>query len=404
MLIEKIIFNLLAVVLFIIIFFKIISKNDTGYVYFLILQFIGIAIGFFEIVLSKTFSIYIKTIAYFLSIIIPILIIILEKNNINFLEYIYVWLAKILKHANKSKAKKILINLVTKYPNSYLGHKMLAGIYVKEGGRRKAIDEYVKVIDINKKDFDSYYEIASLLNELDKKQESIQMLTTLVNKKPDYYKASILLGGLLCEKEKFKDALNIYQNALKYDPTNYEIYYNMGIAYTRLNDFKNAKECYNMAAEINCEAYSAYYNLGIICLMFGDINDAKEYFYKCTQGEAVEARGYYNLARISIINGEKENAINYLNQAIELNAKLSYKALEDNLFIPIKKYIHIPHNIENIEEKTNKQKLTPKELKAQEHLEKTYEIVGTLSKNEIKKMNSFKENRIDFKDRNLERE
>ena len=42
-----------------------------------------------------------------------------------------------------------------------------------------------------------------------------------------------------------------------------------------------------------------------------------------------------------IINGEKENSINYLNQAIELDGKLSYKALEDNVFIPIKKYIHI---------------------------------------------------------------
>lgn len=401
MLIEKIIFNLLAVILFIIIFFKIISKNDTGYVHFLVLQFIGIVIGFLEIVFVKTFSIYIKTIAYFFSIIIPILIILLEKNNVNLLEYIYIWIAKISKVINKSKAKKILIKLVTKYPNSYLGHKMLAEIYVKEGGRRKAIDEYVKVIDINKKDYDSYYEIASLLNELDKKDESIQMLTTLVNKKPNYYKASILLGGLLCEKESFKEAINVYQNALKYEPTNYEIYYNMAIAYTRLNDFKSAKEYYDMAAELNAEAYNAYYSLGIICLMFGDINQAKEYFYKSIEGQAVEARGYYNLARISIIDGEKENAINYLNQAIDLDARLSYKALEDNLFIPIKKYIHIPHNIE---EKEEEPKLTQKELKAQQHLEKTYEIVGTLSKNEIKKMNSFKENRINLKDRNLERE
>ena len=94
---------------------------------------------------------------------------------------------------------------------------MLAEIYVKEGGRRKAIDEYVKTIDIKKNDYDSYYEIAFLLNELDKKDESIQMLTTLVNKKPEYYKASILLGGLLCEKEIFKEAISIYENALKYD-------------------------------------------------------------------------------------------------------------------------------------------------------------------------------------------
>lgn len=401
MLIEKIIFNLLAVVLFIIIFFKIISKNDTGYVYFLVLQFVGIVIGFLEIVLGKTFSGIIKAIAYFLSIFLPLAVIVLEKYNINIIEYIYLGIAKILKIFNKSKAKKTLINLVTKYPNSYFGHKMLAELYVKEGGRRKAIDEYVKAIDINKKDYDSYYEIAELLNELDKKDESIQMLTTLVNKKPDYYKASVLLGGLLCEKENFKEALNIYQNALKYDPTNYEIYYNMGIAYTRLNDFQNAKNCYDMAAEINGQLYTAFYNLGMISLMFGDINEAQQYFFEAIKGTAVEAKGYYNLARISAINGEKENSINYLNQAIELDGKLSYKALEDNVFIPIKKYIHIPHNIE---EQIEKEKLTEKEEKAQEHLEKTYELVGDLSKNELKKMNSFKENRISFNDRNIERE
>ncbi len=45
MIIEKIIFNLLAFTLFIIIFFKMIKRNDTTYLDILILQFIGIAIN-----------------------------------------------------------------------------------------------------------------------------------------------------------------------------------------------------------------------------------------------------------------------------------------------------------------------------------------------------------------------
>ena len=39
---EKIIFNVLAFTLFILIFFKLIRKNDTSYVYLLAIQFIGI--------------------------------------------------------------------------------------------------------------------------------------------------------------------------------------------------------------------------------------------------------------------------------------------------------------------------------------------------------------------------
>lgn len=394
MLIEKIVFNLLAVTLFIIVFFKMISKNDTSYIAFLVLQFIGITIEFIEIIMARNFYGAIKVLTYLLAIVLPIVIIILEKNNKNLLEYIYVLIAKICKFLNFKSQKKILITLVTKYKNNYTGHKMLADLYIKEGGRRKAIDEYVKAIEINKKDYNSYFEIADMLNELGRKEESIQMLTTLVNKKPDYYKASELLGLLLCEKEQFKDAIAIYQNALKYNPNNYEIYYNLGIAYTMLNDFQNAKECYNYAAEINAECYFAYYNLGIIALMFGDINEAQEYFYKSIKGTNVEAKGYYNLARISVINGERENAINYLNQAIQLNALLSYKALEDSVFIPIKKYIHIPHNIEEPKNELNKI-----ETDAQNHIEKTYEIVGTLSKNEYKKMNSFESNRINIIDK-----
>ena len=53
-------------------------------------------------------------------------------------------------------AKSILVKLVTKYPESYLGHKLLAECYEKEGGMRKAIDEYVTAVDINKKDYKSY--------------------------------------------------------------------------------------------------------------------------------------------------------------------------------------------------------------------------------------------------------
>ena len=49
MLLEKIIFNLLAFSLFIIIFFKIIRRNDTNYIFLLVLQAFGITISFFEI-------------------------------------------------------------------------------------------------------------------------------------------------------------------------------------------------------------------------------------------------------------------------------------------------------------------------------------------------------------------
>ena len=96
----------------------------------------------------------------------------------------YLWFGK------TKKAKKVLIDLVNKYKSSYVGHKMLANIYEKEGGMRKAIDEYVKVLDIKKNDYDSYYKISVLLNDLDKKEEATEMLKNLLKNRPQMYEAS----------------------------------------------------------------------------------------------------------------------------------------------------------------------------------------------------------------------
>ena len=56
MLIEKFIFNILAFSLFIIIFSKLIRKNDTNYVFILVLEAIGIGINFLELLIGDPFT------------------------------------------------------------------------------------------------------------------------------------------------------------------------------------------------------------------------------------------------------------------------------------------------------------------------------------------------------------
>lgn len=53
MLIEKLIFNMIAFSLFIIIFAKLIKRNDTTYVIMLGIEALGIAINFIEIIIRS---------------------------------------------------------------------------------------------------------------------------------------------------------------------------------------------------------------------------------------------------------------------------------------------------------------------------------------------------------------
>ena len=388
---EQLIFAIIAFALFIYMFYKMIKENETSYVILLILQAFGILLNFIEIISKVQLNIIFVIMKYALAILLPVVIIVLEKNRIPYVEIVDIIKAKIfLKLGDNKNAKQALIHLVTKYPENYKGHKMLAEIYEDEGGMRKAIDEYVQAIDIHKRDYDSYYKIAELLTNLDKQDEAAQMLNNLLRKKPDYYQATVLLGEILINKEMYKEAANVYHEGLRYNPTSYDLNYNLGLVYTMLNDFENAKICYEKAAEINSLLYNAKYALAEIALIYKEIEEAREYFLQATESEELAPDAYYELAKIEIIKGNKETAIQYANTAIDLNSKkIVPKVKSDPVFIPIIARLTLPFNLEmasmkqdNDEEynKENKQeKLSEKELKAKEHLEETFEITKNIS-------------------------
>ena len=405
---EKILFNLIAFSIFIIIFFKIIRKNDTNYIGILILQAIGIAVSFIEIKIGIEANPFFKSLRYIVSIILPCLVILMELNGLNFSEVISAISAKILMMIGDNKAaKNVLIKLVTKYPESYIGHKLLAKIYEKEGGMRKAIDEYVKLVDIKRNDYKSYFKIADLLNDLGQKNEAIQMLENLIKNKPDLYECSILLGELLCEQARFKEAEKVYQEALKFRPTDFDLYYNLGIVYTMLSEFQMAKEMYEKAAQINHRAYGANYNLGQIALIQGDLEIAEKYFKHSLYGD-LEAKSYFQLAKIYVLKGEKDMAINFLNKAIEIEPELLELANKEKAFDSIKQHITVSvkmenEPMENEEEENQTNSILKLEKRAREYLESTNRLVRDMNENFAKQKVEEKVDKI-FKDTRLQKE
>lgn len=218
--IEKIIFNLLAFAIFIIIFGKFIRKNDTSYVYILGLEFLGIVINFIELIFNIKINLFFKILMYLLSVIIPIAILIIEyKKKIDFPELLYIALAKIaLSSGNTEQAKEYLFKIINKYPESYIGHKILGETYEKEEKYSLAADEYIRATEINNKDIRLNYTIAKLLNKDKKSEDAIIILQDILKKKPEYYDATNLLGEILYSNERYKEAINVYMNALRYNP------------------------------------------------------------------------------------------------------------------------------------------------------------------------------------------
>lgn len=343
----------------------------------LAIEALGIAIDFVALVLNLKLQILVTILIIFMSILLPIIIILLEKKNINiFLRLKSVRADIYIAFGNYKSAKNILISIEEKYPQNYDIHKKLAKIYEKEGGIRKSMDEYVQCIDINKQDYDSYYKVANFLIDLDRKQESIEMLNKLLTKKPDYINASMVLADLLIEKDEYKEAAMVYMDALKYNPVNYELNYNLGIVYTMLNDFKNAQNCYEKATELNYLAYNAKYYLAEIALLYKDLDKAELYFEQVLSDEDLSADCYFELSKINIMKGKKDIAIKYINIAIDINSKKIVSKIEkEPLFMTIRSKISIPFNLE---EKELSGKYSKKEIKAKEHLENTTDITTNM--------------------------
>lgn len=381
--IEQIIFTILSIMLFVYMFYKMMKYNENEYIVILIIEALGLIIDFVGYISGIGINIFFKVITYIMAILLPLFIIILERKGVDVINRINVLKVDFyLFFKNDKKAKDILINLTEKNPKNYMAHKKLAEIYEQEGGIRRAIDEYVLCIDVNKKDYNSYYKIATYLNDLDKKDEAIEMLQNLTNKKPDYLDASLTLGNLLIEKERYKEAANIYESALKYNEINYELIYSLGIVYTMLNDFDKAKEYYERAAELNSLIYNPKYNLAQIALLYKELDVAEQYFLQTIQDEDLEADSYFELARIALIKGEKEKAIKYANTAIDCDSKkISEKIKKDTLFMTIMTKISIPFNLE---EKEPVKKLSEKEDKAKKHLEETTDITRNMGYNRLR--------------------
>lgn len=106
MILERIFFYVVAIALVVIIFLKMMRKNDITYLISLILQGIGIFISFICLIFDINMNIFAKAIIYIISMAVPILLLICEKKKINLTEIIYISISKnllFLKRINKLK-------------------------------------------------------------------------------------------------------------------------------------------------------------------------------------------------------------------------------------------------------------------------------------------------------------
>lgn len=378
--IELIIFGIISLILFTYIAKR--SLEIRSYVsnIILILNIVGIII--MPLIYVKTNKIYMasRIISLILGIILPIVIIIIEYlTKVSYDEKIILYIAEFYEFIkNRKKAKDVIVKYLEKYEDSYLLHKKLATIYEKEGGTRKAIDEYVEAVSIKGTDYESYFRVIELLEYLDKKDEAITLIERLLKVYKRYPKAYIMYANLILEKGNLKEVAKIYEEGLSYNKESKEIMYNLASIYVRLNEYSLAKKNLESIFKLDKKSHIVCLNLAQISMIEREYSEAKMYLDIAKKEKEIEDIVYYEIAKINVLERKEEEAISNLNKALEINPNIIGKINATEIFKEIRH--HTIMKVELIQRK--RIEIEEKYVDTINMLEEALELIMIMDKNE----------------------
>ena len=378
--IELIIFGIISLILFTYIAKR--SLEIRSYVsnIILILNIVGIIIMPLIYVKTNKIDMVSRIISLILGIILPIVIIIIEYlTKVSYDEKIILYIAEFYEFTkNRKKAKDIIVKYLEKYDDSYLLHKKLATIYEKEGGTRKAIDEYVEAVSIKGTDYESYFRVIELLEYLDKKDEAITLIERLLKVYKRYPKAYIMYANLILEKGNLKEVAKIYEEGLSYNKESKEIMYNLASIYVRLNEYSLAKKNLESIFKLDKKSHIVCLNLAQIAMIEREYSEAKMYLDIDKKEKEIEDIVYYEIAKINVLERKEEEAISNLNKALEINSNIIVKINATEIFKEIRH--HTIMKVELIQRK--RVEIEEKYVDTINMLEEALELIMIMDKNE----------------------
>ncbi len=277
--------------------------------------------------------IYVQILFFTFSIIIPVVTVFLQYNNIILTRKILYYNMKL---AYISKDYQKTVDLIEKIVakegrNSQLMYT-LGQCYKKLNDFINARDSFVVAIELNDKDYKSYYELGLILDETNKKEKAMEMFKRALSIKKDFYEAEEALGISYTSQGKFKDAVRVYQNALKYHPDSYELYYNIGMIELELGNYEASEDAFRKSSEIKADLYTAHYNVGNICYLTARYDEAIESYKRILNSSTYGPKSYYKIAMSYAAKKEYDKAMVNLEYAIELDSSVINKIRDEIVF------------------------------------------------------------------------
>ena len=253
----------------------------------------------------------------------------------------------------KGKAKEILKNLSSKYPNEWRAHWLLGIIASDEKDNETAFNEFKKVVDINPKIVEAWRGIGIALYEMGKFDELIRVMEDGVEKFPDDFFLNFLLGLGYHRLERNSEAVQPLERALSLDPKNIDVISTLALVYDAIGEVSKSDSLHELGLKISPDNHLILNNysytlaergekldialemakkaveqepenpsyldtIGWVYFKLGDYEKAKEYILKAVEkgGSSVVVE---HLGDVYFKLGDKEKAMEYWKKALDKN-------------------------------------------------------------------------------------
>lgn len=255
----------------------------------------------------------------------------LKMNPLN--EKAYVGKAKFyLKLRKKDLALKTFNDGISKNKFSPLLHYEKANFYIKAfKDYKKATEAYHKALEIDEKYLPAHTRIININNQQQKYQESIAILTTLLEKNSEVQDLWNLLGDTYYFSGDYNKAIESYKKAIILDESYAKSFKNLANSQVETNQFTDAKKNYQLAISYNPKNNKKGDIASFITSMakeqvkFGTVSKAKE-LYTLAFEINPSVTSSASLSSFLYANNQPNEAISiasaYINQATNKTEKI----------------------------------------------------------------------------------
>ncbi|MBI3586932.1 MAG: tetratricopeptide repeat protein [Ignavibacteriales bacterium] len=135
-------------------------------------------------------------------------------------------------------------------------------VYNDQRMHEEAADKFRRIVEINPRDFLSYYYLGNAMVALGKQDSARVCLRISSELNPNFVPAIAVLGSLYYAIKDYAKALELYQNAFSQRPNNADYANRIGLCYRQVNDYPNAISFFKKATEIDSLTATYAANLG----------------------------------------------------------------------------------------------------------------------------------------------